>query len=230
MRKSLYTVTKREDIQATQQLNSTNEPGDKRKAECRPEVFAGKSKQDWKYQMSWEHDFPWLKLVHKKEKSTMKCKICCSFPKIADKSSFLFIGKGALKRTTIQAHAKSKTHYKCYEANSARENPGAAPTCMRTVLRNMNAQSYEECPNYSYFMPSKLWKQCPRLNIDSIIIGCISYLLFLQKVKTNKPERTKIRLWLYYALYQSTPLRSPQRQKPMHCRYHSSRTVLITMK
>ena len=83
----------------------------------------------------------------------MKCKICCSFPKIADKSSFLFIGKGALKRTTIQAHAKSKTHYKCYEANSARENPGAAPT---TVLQNMNAQSYEECPNYSYFMPSKL--------------------------------------------------------------------------
>ena len=51
MRKSLYTVTKRENIQATQQLNSTNEPGDKRKAESQPEVFAGKSKRDRKYQL-----------------------------------------------------------------------------------------------------------------------------------------------------------------------------------
>ena len=61
-RKSLDTVTKSEDIQATQQLNSTKlkEPGDKRKAESQPEVFAGKSKRDRKYQTSWEHDFPWL--------------------------------------------------------------------------------------------------------------------------------------------------------------------------
>ena len=60
--KSLDTVTKSEDIQATQQLNSTklNEPGDKRKSESQPEVFAGKSKRDRKYQMSWECDFPWL--------------------------------------------------------------------------------------------------------------------------------------------------------------------------
>ena len=57
-RKSPDTVTKSEDIQATQQLNSTNlkEPGDKRKAESQP------------------------------EKNTMKWKICCSFPEIADKS------------------------------------------------------------------------------------------------------------------------------------------------
>ena len=49
--KSLDTVTKREDIQATQQLNSTKlkEPGDKRKAESQPEVFAGKGKRDRKY-------------------------------------------------------------------------------------------------------------------------------------------------------------------------------------
>ena len=30
-------------------------------------------------------------------------------------------------------------------------------------------------PNYSYFMPSKLLKQCPRLNIDSIIRSVIYY-------------------------------------------------------
>ena len=80
--------------------------------------------------MSWEGDFPWL--VHDEENNTMKCKICCSFPKIADKSSSLFIGNGAFRRTTIQAHAKSKTHFKCFEAKSARENPAAAPR--RTVL------------------------------------------------------------------------------------------------
>ena len=141
-RKSLDTVTKSEDIQATQQLNSTKlkEPGDKRKAESQPEVFAGKSKRDRKYQTSWERDFPWL--VHDEEKNTMKCKICCSFPEIADKSGSLFIGNGAFRRTTIQAHAKSKTHFKCFEANSAQENPGAAS--MRTVLRNMNAQVNEK--------------------------------------------------------------------------------------
>ena len=46
--KSPDTVTKSEDSQATQQLNSTKlkEPGDKRKAESQLEVFAGKSKQD----------------------------------------------------------------------------------------------------------------------------------------------------------------------------------------
>ena len=74
----------------------------------------------------------------------MKCKICCSFPDIADKSSSLFIGNGAFRRTTIQAHAKSKSHFNCLqsEANSARENLGAAP--MRTALRNMNAQVNEK--------------------------------------------------------------------------------------
>ena len=83
----------------------------------------------------------------------MKCKICCSFPKIADKSSSLFIGNGAFRRTTIQAHAKSKTRFKCFEANFARENPGAAP--MRTVLRNMNAQVNEKLQklfNSNYFI------------------------------------------------------------------------------
>ena len=47
-RKSPDTVTKSEDSQATQQLNSTKlkEPGDKRKAESQPEVFAGKRKRD----------------------------------------------------------------------------------------------------------------------------------------------------------------------------------------
>ena len=45
-------VTKSEDIQAAQQLNSTKlkEPGYKRKAESQPEVFPGRSKRDRKYQ------------------------------------------------------------------------------------------------------------------------------------------------------------------------------------
>ena len=90
-------VTKSEDIQATQQLNFTNELGDKRKAESQPEVFAGKGKRDRKYQMSWERDFPGL--VQDEENNTMKCKICFSFPEIADKSSSLFIGNG--ERTKI---------------------------------------------------------------------------------------------------------------------------------
>ena len=149
--KSLDTVTKSEDIQATQQLNCTKlkEPGDKRKAESQPEVFAGKSKRDRKYQTSLERDFPWL--VHDEEKNTMKCKICCSFPEIADKSSSLFIGNGAFKRTTIQAHAKSKTHLKCFEANSARENPCAAP------MRMFSATKYE-CT--SQRKTAKAFQQC----------------------------------------------------------------------
>ena len=129
-------VTKSEDIQATQQLNFTNELGDKRKAESQPEVFAGKGKRDRKYQMSWERDFPGL--VQDGENNTMKCKLCRSFPEIADKSSTLFIGNSAFRCTTIQAHPQSKTYFKCFEANSAQENPGG--TTMRTVLRNMNAR------------------------------------------------------------------------------------------
>ena len=76
--RSLDTVTESEDIQATQLLNSTNEPGDKRKAESQPEVFAGKSKRDQSKKIYIERhgsrDFPWL--VHDEEKNTMKCKIC----------------------------------------------------------------------------------------------------------------------------------------------------------
>ena len=40
------------DIQETKQVKFTYEPGEKRKAESQPEVFAGKSKRDRKYQIS----------------------------------------------------------------------------------------------------------------------------------------------------------------------------------
>ena len=89
-----------------------------------------------------------------KRRAPLSEKFAVLFPKLVTNRSSLFIGNGALKRTAIQAYATSKIHFKCFEANSARENLDAAP--MRTVLRNMNAQSYEECPGYSYFMPSKL--------------------------------------------------------------------------
>ena len=104
--KSLDTVTKTEDIQATQQLNSTNEPGDKTKAESQPQVFAGKSKRDRKYQISCH----WLVHVHEEGNNTMEWKICCSFPKIAHKSSSLFTGNDAFRCSIIQAHPKSKSH------------------------------------------------------------------------------------------------------------------------
>ena len=66
-----------------------------------------------------ERDFPWL--VLDEEDNTMKCKICCSFPEIAEKSSSLFVGNGAFRCTTIQAHPQSKTYFTCFEANSARK-------------------------------------------------------------------------------------------------------------
>ena len=182
----------------------------------------------------------------------MKCKICFSFLEIADKSSSLFIGDGAFRCTTIQAHLQSKTYCKCFEANSAQENPDGAP--LWTVLRNMNArvwmhkskkncksfstvhfykQSFhyckiqmncslvehcpenkmtqvcEECPNYSYFIPSKLWKQLMSQNEH-----WFNHNQLHQWVKTNQREQRFD--WLYYALYQLTSLRSPQ-QKPMYC-------------
>ena len=127
----------REEFQAAQELNPT-EPGDERKAET--DVSTGKCKRIRKYQSSWERDFPWL--GYDKEKNTMKCRLCRSFPEIADKTSSLYIGTSGFRRTTIQAHAKSKSHFKCFEANSAKENPAAAP--MGIALRNMNAQVKEK--------------------------------------------------------------------------------------
>ena len=114
-RKSLDTVTKSEDIQATQQLNSTKlkEPGDKRKAESQPEVFAGKSKRDRKYQTSWERDFLWL--VHDEEKNTMKSRLgfmlgiqvrrhkYWKFNETASKASWWFFGGNQ------KIHSASKT-------------------------------------------------------------------------------------------------------------------------
>ena len=108
-------VTKSEDIQATQQLNSTKlkEPGDKRKAESQPEVFAGKSKRDRKYQTSWERDFPWL--VHDEEKNTMKSRLgfmlgikvrrhkYWKFNETASKASWWFFGGNQ------KIHSASKT-------------------------------------------------------------------------------------------------------------------------
>ena len=138
----------REEFQAAQELNPT-EPGDERKAET--DVSTGKCKRIRKYQSSWERDFPWL--GYDKEKNTMKCRLCRSFPEIADKTSSLYIGTSGFRRTTIQAHAKSKSHFKCFEANSAKENPAAAP--MGIALRNMNAQVKEKLRkllNSSYFV------------------------------------------------------------------------------
>ena len=83
----------------------------------------------------------------------MKCRVCRSFPEIADKTSSLYIGTSGFRRTTIQANAKSKSHFNCFEANSAQENPAAAP--MGIALRNMNAQVKEKLRklfNTSYFV------------------------------------------------------------------------------
>ena len=205
--KSLDTVTKSEDIQATQQLNSTNEPGDERKAASQPEVFAGKSKWDRKYQTSWERDFPWL--VHDEEKNTMKCKICCFFPKLQTnlhvapcsletvRSGVLpfrpmlkvKLTSNVLKQTLLGKTQVPHLWEQCYEiwTHKSKKNCKSFSTVPTlnlkgqllfggTLPREQDDPSLWGINNkvmrnvltisYSYFMPSKLWKQCPRLNIE----------------------------------------------------------------
>ena len=90
--------------------------------------------------MSWKRDFPWL--VHDEEKNTMKCKFAVLFLKLLTNLAPCSIGNGPFRRTTIQAHAKRKTHFKCFKQTLLGKKPGAAP--MRTVLQNMNVQVQEK--------------------------------------------------------------------------------------
>ena len=99
-----------------------------------------KRKRVRRYQPSWEKDFPWLGLD--KDQNKMCCQVCRAFPALADVSSSLFVGTSSFRRTTVQAHARSKSHHKCFEANCARENPAAAP--MGRVLRNTSAEIQEK--------------------------------------------------------------------------------------
>ena len=104
-----------------------------------------------RYQTSWEKDFPWLEF--EKEENKMRCKVCCGFPALADVSSSLYIGTSGFTRTSLQAHARSKSHHKCSEAHRAWENPDAAP--LGIVLRNMTAQINEKLSklfNSAYFI------------------------------------------------------------------------------
>ena len=104
-----------------------------------------------KFQATWLRDFPWL--VHESNKNQMHCKFCVEFPALADKSSPLFNGTSGFRRTTLQAHSRSKTHHTCSEAYRTRENPDAAP--MDRALRNMNSQTQEKLRklfNTAYFI------------------------------------------------------------------------------
>ena len=82
-----------------------------------------------------------------------RCDVCCGFPALADVSSSLYIGTSGFRRTTLQAHARSKSHHKCSEAHRARENPDAAP--LGILLRNLTAQINEKLSklfNSAYFI------------------------------------------------------------------------------
>ena len=83
----------------------------------------------------------------------MYCKICHQFPVLADVTSSLYIGTGGFRKTTIQAHAKSKSHHSCSEVHRATENPETA--LMGILLRNMNSQIQEKLMklfNSAYFI------------------------------------------------------------------------------
>ena len=104
-----------------------------------------------RYQPSWEKDFPWLCLD--KDQNKMCCQLCRAFPALTDVNSSLFAGTSGFRRTTIQAHARSKSHHRCFEAKCARENPAAAP--IGRVLRNMSAEVQEKLGmlfNTAYFV------------------------------------------------------------------------------
>ena len=123
------------------------------------------SKRVRKYQDMWETEFPWL--AFDVDKNHMYCKVCRQFPVLADVTSSLYIGTGGFRKTTIQAHAKSKSHHSCSEAHRATENPEAAP--MGTLLRNMNSQIQEKLMklfNSTYFISKEnlAWSR-PRRNL-----------------------------------------------------------------
>ena len=100
-----------------------------------------------KFQAACLRDFPWL--VHESNKNQMHCKFCVEFPALADKSSPLFNGTSGFRRTTLQAHSRSKKHHTCSEAYRTRENPDAAP--MGRALRNMNSQTQEKLRKLTLF-------------------------------------------------------------------------------
>ena len=62
-----------------------------------------------KYLNTWETDFPWPSFEANNNK--MYCKVFPQFPSLADITSSLYSGTGSFRKTTIQAHARSKSHH-----------------------------------------------------------------------------------------------------------------------
>ena len=89
------------------------------------------------------------------------------FPKLLTNIVPCSIGNDAFRRTTIQAHAKRKTHFKCFKQTLLGKKPGAAP--MRTVLQNMNAQVQEKLQkrfNSAYFISKENLALTVDYNVD----------------------------------------------------------------
>ena len=106
-----------------------------------------------KYLNTWETDFPWLSFEVNNNK--MYCKVFPQFPSLADITSSLYTGTGSFRKTTIQAHARSKSHHFYSKELWARENPEATP--MGRVPRNMNSQIQEKLTKLFNTTCSTLW-------------------------------------------------------------------------
>lgn len=65
-----------------------------------------------------------------------------SFLLLQTRVAHFFNGTSGFRRTTLQAHSRSKTHHTCSEAYHTREHPDAAP--MGRALRNFNSQTQEK--------------------------------------------------------------------------------------
>ena len=77
-----------------------------------------KVKQTRKFNPSWQHAFPWVKLVNKK----MFCDVCINSQQ-ADTTSTFVKGSDNFHVKSLRKHASSKAHVKCVANAKARSAP-----------------------------------------------------------------------------------------------------------
>jgi hypothetical protein len=97
-----------------------------------------KAKQARKFNPSWQHAFPWVKLVNKK----MFCDVCMN-NQHADKTSTFVKGSDNFHIQSLRKHVSSKGHIKCVENAKARSAPpGTNPA--EKALQVLHEKEFEK--------------------------------------------------------------------------------------
>ena len=108
-------------------------------------------------QAQWMEEYPWLSVStpnDQEQLSAMFCKICRTYPHLADKDSTLFVGiSNKFRKESLKFHDLSKKHTLCMEHHLAKTKPEEMPMAKsQKKTDEKNFPLFDKLFNTAYFI------------------------------------------------------------------------------